>query len=188
MMLYTIIAGVNGCGKSSFTGSLSPYDKNFGTIIDTDSITAGNGGDKLAGGKEAINRIETCLEKGLDFTQETTLSGSKTLRTIRKARALGYEIRLFYIAVSSAEESVNRIKNRVSKGGHDIPEETVNRRFATRYADLLKILKHCDTADFYDNENGFVKVGEYSNGKITAVGEYQPKWLSELMERMENSW
>lgn len=187
-MIYTIIAGVNGCGKSSFTGSLSPYDKRLGTIIDTDSITAKNGGDKISGGKEAIRRIEACLEKGFDFTQETTLSGTKTLRTVKKARALGYEIRLFYIAVSSAEESVKRIKNRVSKGGHGIPEEIVRRRFANRYSDLLKILRYCDTADLYDNENGFVKVGEYSNGKISAIGEYKPKWLSELIEQMENAW
>lgn len=184
-MLYTIIAGVNGCGKSSFTGVFSSYDKRLGVIIDTDSITAKNGGDKLAGGREAVKKIEACLKNGLDFTQETTLSGAKTLRTIKKARALGYEIRLYYIAVSSAEESVKRIKNRVAKGGHDIPEEAVNRRFASRFADLIKVLGYCGTAEFYDNENGFVKVGEYSNGKLLAVGEYRPEWFSELTEYYE---
>lgn len=187
-MLYTIIAGVNGCGKSSFTGSFSSYDKKLGTIIDTDSIIAKNGGDKLSGGKDAVKKIEYCLQNGLDFTQETTLSGAKTLRTIKKARSLNYDIRLYYIAVSSAEESIRRIKNRVEKGGHSIPEEVVKRRFESRLSDLLKVLRYCDTAELYDNENGFVKVGEYSNGEISRCGEYSPKWLSELIERTERLW
>lgn len=189
-MLYTIIAGVNGCGKSSFTGAFSCYDKKLGTIVDTDSITAKNGGDKLAGGKEAIRKINFSLENGLDFTQETTLSGSKTLKTIKKARALGYDIRLYYIGVSSVEESILRIRNRVSKGGHDIPEETVNRRFFSRFEDLLKVLRYCDKAEFYDNENGFVKVGGYENGTLSAGREYRPCWFEELIEkfRKETQW
>lgn len=187
-MLYTIIAGVNGSGKSSFTGSFSSYDKKLGIIVDTDSITAKNGGDKLAGGKDAVKKIEYCLENSIDFTQETTLSGKKTLRTVKKARALGYDIRLYYIAVSSAEESIKRIKNRVEKGGHDIAEDVVKRRFASRFSDLIKVLRYCGNAEFYDNENGFVKVGEYSNGELLAVGEYRPQWFSELIEQVENVW
>lgn len=187
-MLYTIIAGVNGCGKSSFTGSFSCYDKKLGTIVDTDSITAKKGGNKLAGGKDAVKKIEYCLENSLDFTQETTLSGMKTLRTIKKARALGYEIRMYYIAVSSAGESINRIKNRVSKGGHDIPEEIVNRRYKNRFNDLIRVLPYCGNAVFYDNENGFVKVGEYLNGKLFSVGDYKPKWFDELLAEMEKIW
>lgn len=187
-MLYTIIAGVNGCGKSSFTGVFSTYDKKLGTVIDTDSITAKIGGNKLLGGKEAVKRIDYCLENRLDFTQETTLSGAKTLRTVMKARERGYDIRLYYIAVGSAEESVRRIKNRVARGGHDIPEETVNRRFKTRFSDLLKILRYCDAAEFYDNENGYVKVGEYSNGKLSAFGEYKPQWFKELIDISEKIW
>lgn len=185
-MLYTIIAGVNGSGKSSFIGSFSCFDKKSGMVVDADSITARNGGDRLAGGKEAVARIEHCLENRLYFTQETTLSGTKTLRTIKKARALGYEVRMFYIALSSAEESIKRIKNRVEKGGHDIPEETVRRRFDTRFADLLRVLEFCDTVVFFDNENGFVKVGEYSNGKLSGFGDYKPEWFARLIKLMES--
>lgn len=186
-MLYTIIAGVNGSGKSSFTGVFSTCDKKLGTIVDADRITAKNGGDKLTGSKEAIKRIEFCLKHHLDFTQETTLSGTKTLRTIKKARAFGYDIRLYYIAVSSAEESIKRIKNRVEKGGHDIPEDVVRRRFANRFSDLAKVLRYCGKAEFFDNENGFMKIGEYSNGELFAAPDRQ-QWFSELVEQMENIW
>lgn len=186
MKRYTIIGGVNGVGKSSIYGALKGRDEDFGVVIDTDKITAQFGGDKLKGGKEAVRLINDCLEKGLNFTQETTLSGKKTLKTIIKAHEKGYEIYLYYIAVSSAEESLSRIKNRVNKGGHDIPEAYVKRRFDKRFDDLLKVLPYCDKAIFWDNENGFDPVAWYSNGEL---GLYEdddtPEWILSLKEIWE---
>lgn len=95
MKIYTIIGGVNGVGKSSLTGVLAAESNDLGVIIDTDKITASLNGDKLKGGKAAIERINNSLEKGINFTQETTLSGSRTLKTIKKARELDYFIRLY---------------------------------------------------------------------------------------------
>ena len=90
MKIYTIIGGVNGVGKSSFTGVLKGSRNDLGQIIDVDKITAQFGGDALAGGKESIRRIDAALEKGVSFTQKTTLSGYRTERTARKAREAGY--------------------------------------------------------------------------------------------------
>ena len=94
MKIFTIIGGVNGVGKSSLSGGLEAESSNLGTIIDTDKITAKLGGDRIKGGKSAVRLIVDCLTKGADFTQETTLSGVRTLKTIRKARELDYFIRL----------------------------------------------------------------------------------------------
>ena len=181
MKVYTIIAGVNGVGKSSLTGVLSRDKSDLGMIIDTDSITRQLGGSKLGGGKEAVRRIENCLNSGVNFTQETTLSGVRTLKTVQTAREKGYRINLYYVAVNSADESLRRIENRVRKGGHDIPAEDVKRRYQSRFSDLLKVLPYCDTAQFYDNENGFQFVAEYRNGELLPVGDYRPEWLAELL-------
>lgn len=67
MKIYTIIGGVNGVGKSSLTGVLAAENDDLGVIIDT---------DKIKGGKTAIERINNSLEMGINFTQDTTLSGS----------------------------------------------------------------------------------------------------------------
>lgn len=182
MKIYTIIGGVNGVGKSSLTGALSSDHPDFGQIIDTDSITAKNAGDKLKGGKIAIKMLNDALEKGINITQETTLSGVKTLKTIQTARNQNYYIRLYYVGLSSVEDSVDRIANRVRRGGHSISTEDVKRRFDKRFEDLCKILPYCDEVHFYDNENGFAEVGKYHNGKIISMGEYIPKWFKELME------
>ncbi len=182
MKIYTIIAGVNGVGKSSFSGVLLGETNDLGMIIDTDKITAELGGDKLKGGKSAITKINQSLEMGVNFTQETTLSGSRTLKTIKKARELGYYIRLYYIGVNTAEESLKRIKNRVEKGGHDIPAEDVKRRYNKRFEDLENVLPFCNEVKLYDNENGFMEKAEYKNGSLIIKGGNIPEWLKELRE------
>lgn len=184
MKIYTIIGGVNGVGKSSLSGVLSAENSDLGIIIDTDKITAENGGDRIKGGKIAIERIESCLKRGINFTQETTLSGVRTLKTIQKARELNYFIRLYYVGVSSSAESISRIANRVSKGGHDIPPEDVKRRYAKRFDDLIKILPYCNEVIFFDNENGFAEKAEYKNGTLITKGGNIPEWIKELGEKI----
>lgn len=180
MKIYTIIGGVNGVGKSSLSGVLSTEISDLGIIIDADKITAECSGDRIKGGKIAIELIEDCLKKGINFTQETTLSGVRTIKTVRKARELNYFIRLYYVGVNSSEESIKRIKNRVEKGGHNIPSHDVERRYSKRFEDLLKLLPYCNEAKFYDNENGFAEKAEYKNGILITKGKNTPQWLKEL--------
>lgn len=187
MKLLTIIGGVNGVGKSSIYGAFDAVNEMLGAIIDTDKITARLGGDKIKGGKEAVRLINDCLEQDENFTWETTLSGNKPLKIIQSAREKGFLISLYYIAVSSAEESLSRIQNRVRKGGHDIPPEIVRSRFNKRFDDLIKILPYCDSVIFLDNENGFVKVGYCDEGRLELIGKYAPDWILSLKEMLENN-
>lgn len=183
MKLYTIIGGVNGCGKSSLTGVLKAERSDLGLLIDVDKLAA-QLGSPVEGGKAAVRKIDECLEKGISFTQETTLSGARTERTIRRAKERGYTIRLYYIGLDTMEESLGRIANRVAKGGHDIPKEDVERRFQSRFTDVLRVLPYCDEARFFDNDNGFVEVAEYRNGELIPRVSNPPRWLLELMERV----
>lgn len=182
MKIYTIIGGVNGVGKSSFTGVLKERSTDLGTIIDVDRITAEMGGNALAGGKAALFKIRDCISRGVSFTQETTLSGYKTEATAKQVKELGYHVRLFYVGLDTADESLARIQNRVRRGGHNIPHDDVLRRFSGRWEAVAKVLPYCDEAEFYDNDNGFVKVAEYRNGELRPVGDHRPQWLRELAE------
>lgn len=166
MKLYTIMGGVDGAGKSSLLGALESLRTDLGMIV-----------DENADGCEYI-------AEGISFTQETTLAGSRPLRMIREAKEAGYHVRLFYVGISSAEESIRRIENRVAKGGHDIPREDVQRRFAERGETLARVLDHVDEAIFYDNENGFAVVAEYRNGELIPRGSYCPDWLKELQRHL----
>lgn len=180
---FTLLAGIDGVGKSSFAGSLLAQPNNeLGSFIDTDRLTAAYGGDRLAGGKAALEQIRNCLKNGISFTQETTLSGRQPLETVQEALACGFQIRMHYIGLGSLEESLCRIANRVRRGGHDIPEADVRRRFQKRMADLRRILPFCGEAKFYDNENGFMLAAVWQNGLLIPVGTRVLPWVRELAE------
>lgn len=184
MKIYTIVGGVNGSEKSSLTGCLKRERTDLGIIIDVDKLNA-QYGSIIEGGKAAVAEINRCLKAGINFTQETTLSGVRTLKTIQRARDLGYYIRLYYVGLPSAEDSLERIRNRVRKGGHNIPEEDVLRRFRSRFEDLAAILPYCDEARFYDNDNGFQVVAEYQNGEVIPQVGHLPLWMREFQEWSE---
>lgn len=182
MKIYTIVGGVNGTGKSSLTGVLKAQLNDLGVIVDVDKITAQVGGSAIQGGKIALDRIADCLNKGISFTQETTLSGRKTEATAAQAKAQGYFVRLYYVGLDTPEECLQRIENRVKHGGHDIREEDVLRRFAGRWEAVAKVLPYCDEAHFFDNFNGFVEVAEYKNGELITKGDKLPAWVIELKD------
>ena len=185
MAIYTLIAGINGVGKSSFAGSLLAQNNDLGIFIDTDKKVSDRGGS-LEGGKLAVRQIRDCLAKGISFSQETTLSGKQPLQTILQAYKKGYFVHLHYIGLDTLDDSLLRIANRVRRGGHSIPEETVRRRFQKRFYDLKKILPYCQNAKFYDNNNGFQLVAQWQNGFLILQGELRPMWILELQKFLEN--
>ena len=89
------------------------------------------------------------------------------------------------MGLDTAEESLRRIKNRVERGGHDIPAKDGQARFAHRFADVAKILPYCDEAKFFDNDNGFALVAEYRNGQLLQVGNKCPAWLRQMMQEIQ---
>lgn len=181
---YILIAGVNGTGKSSLRGVLEGQEVLLGHIIDADEIAKHNNYDNIEAGKEAISEINYCLENNLSFTQETTLAGHRIEKTIKQARKQGYYITMFYVGLNSKEESISRIANRVKKGGHNIPEKDVIRRFEKRIDALKRIIPFCDEVIFYDNENGFIKVAEIINNKFNYTNGYRPIWIENFKSEL----
>ena len=183
MPTFTIVGGVNGAGKSSLSGVLKVCLGDVGIVVDPDKLMALNG-DEYAGGQAAVAKLQDCLAQGIDFTEESTLSGSFSRKMARAARDKGYTVRLYYVGLDTAEESVRRIANRVARGGHDIPTQDVERRFARRFRDLGKLLPLCNEATFYDNGNGFRVVAFYRNGELLSATDTPPAWLAQLRQEL----
>lgn len=167
MKIYTIVGGIDGVGKSSFIGALKSLTTDLGVIIDTDEQAA------------------SCLDRGISFTQETTLNSGRISETVRKCKDAGYQIRLYYIALETAAESERRIANRVAHGGHDEGHEDVEQAYSVRWEALKRILPYCDEAELYDNENGFTQVAIYRNRELIPTGDGLPCWLRDFFNDLQ---
>ncbi|HNX13639.1 MAG TPA: zeta toxin family protein [Oscillospiraceae bacterium] len=181
------MGGVNGAGKSSLSGVLQSERRDLGEIINVDEIAASREISNIEAGKFALAKIKQLMNKGLNFSQETTLSGIKTSQTISRARRRGYYIRLYYVGLETVEESIARIRVRAENGGHYIPDEDVVRRFNFRYANLMRILPQCDEVHFYDNGNGFIEVARIIDGQLLFRQTVTPKWMVELSGHIQKA-
>ncbi len=127
-----IIAGPNGSGKTTFAKEFLKEHKL--PFINADEIALSMspqdiGKARIKAGKTFLNQIDKLIDQGKSFVFETTLAGQYVKDIIQKLKKNRYEIILIYIFVESQEEGLNRIKIRVQKGGHPIPEEDIRRRF-----------------------------------------------------------
>lgn len=180
MKKYILIAGVNGAGKSTLYETLEELKEM--PHINTDEIVKELGDWKdmsilITAGKKAIKLWNQYLMEGISFNQETTLCGKSILRNIRKAKELGYCVELHYVGVDSVEIAKERVKSRVSKGGHGIPEEDIEKRYIETFHNLKEILKDCDLAAFYDNTEEFRRFAIFRNGKVVRLSHTLPKWI-----------
>ena len=190
-VLY-IFAGVNGAGKSTLynSGNLDDNIK-YSTRINTDEIVRKigdwkNNSDQIKAAKMAINIRNDCLKHGRSFNEETTLTGKTILKTIDKAKELGYELQLFYVGVTSPELAKERIRNRVEKGGHNIADEIVEKRYYESLKNLKQVITKFDEVYLYDNSIKYKHIFSFINNKIL----YKDKslnWSKEAIEVIENN-
>jgi predicted ABC-type ATPase len=137
-----IIAGPNGVGKTTFAREFLPNYANCRIFINADLIAAGMSPfapERAAfrAGRLMLQEIEIQANQGVDFGFETTLSGKGHLQVVRGLKRRGYEVHIFYLWVPSAELTLARIKERVLRGGHDVPEAIVRRRFRRSIGNFL---------------------------------------------------
>lgn len=190
-VLY-IFAGVNGAGKSTLYNSENLDNEiKYSTRINTDEIVRKigdwkNNSDQIKAAKIAINLRNDCLQHGKSFNEETTLTGKTILKTIDKAKELGYELQLFYVGVASPELAKERIRNRVEKGGHNIADEIVEKRYYESLKNLKQVITKFDEVYLYDNSIKYKHIFSFINNKIL----YKDKslnWSKEAIEVIENN-
>lgn len=150
----TIIAGANGCGKSTLTSRSSFIYKI--PLLDPDAISKAlqptiPGVSAVAAARRVLASAGEHIEKRESFAVETTLSGKGYLRMMAEARTRAFEVVLIYIGTTSVEINLARIKTRVLQGGHDVPEEDVRRRYKRTFQNLPIATKRADHTILFDN-------------------------------------
>ena len=154
-----IIAGCNGAGKTTASYTILPEILNCKEFVNADEIAKGLSPfqpEKVSfeAGRIMFNRIDELFQKEVDFAFETTLSAKSYLSIVKKARNQGYFVTLIFFWLNSVELAKQRVKIRVSEGGHNIPEDVIERRYARGIKNFFEIyLNNCDNVMLFDNSN-----------------------------------
>lgn len=141
-----IIAGPNGAGKSTYVKRFLLQQMRCREFVNADLIAAGLSPfapDTAAfeAGRIMLRRLDQLFRSRQDFAFETTLTGYGYVGLLQEMRAAGYRIRLDYLWIPELDITRARVKQRVRKGGHDIPDEVQQRRFGKGLRLLLEHLK-----------------------------------------------
>ena len=173
-----IIAGPNGAGKTTFAKEFLPHYADCYEFINADLIAGGLSPfqpDRVAiqAGKLMLEQIHSLSKSEVDFAFETTLSGKTYVRLIRDLKKRGYQIHLCFLWLSNVKLALNRIAERVQKGGHNVPEGVVRRRFGKGIYNLFNIYR--PLLDFWilvDNSSPVPDIISFEkSGKLTIVNE-----------------
>lgn len=174
---FLIIAGPNGSGKSSAYQDyqVSLAGRSF-RIINPDlfarRIHDAEQLDLENANLQAVQRIETWLETsilaGHTVGVETVLSTAKYRRLVGLAKRLGFTFHLLYVVLDSPDRNVERVRIRVERGGHDVPEESIRKRYQRSLGQLPWFLDAADYALIYDNSGPAIRmIAKKERGEIS---------------------
>ena len=160
-----IISGCNGAGKTTASYTVLPEILDCREFVNADEIARGLSpfnpeSVAIEAGRLMLKRIEELLGKGESFSIETTLATKSYINLVRRAQAEGYAVKIIFFWLKTPELAVLRVAERVQKGGHDIPEDVIRRRYVAGIKNLFQLfMNEVDCWDIYDNsENPRVQI------------------------------
>jgi predicted ABC-type ATPase len=162
-----IVAGPNGAGKTTFARAyLQVYAYKY---LSADALAAELSPEqpslaRIEAGREFSRKVKESISAGEDLIVESTLSGRSMRQFIKVARDKPYSIMIVFVFLENAQICVDRVKERVKKGGHDVPELDIRRRFHRSKENFWEIYRH--QADewhlFYNSSQVFWQVASAS--------------------------
>jgi len=158
-----ILGGPNGAGKTTFANEFLPIEAECLNFINADLIAQGlapfqPAKKALEAGRIMIKQIDDCVSKNESFAFETTLSGKGYIRKINEWKRQDYEIIIYFLKIPSVEFAIERVKLRVARGGHNIPEQDIRRRFDRGWANFNNYYKLLSNSWIIFDTSGSVPV------------------------------
>jgi predicted ABC-type ATPase len=128
-----IFAGPNGAGKSTHADAILAA-LGINTFVNADYIARGLSGRNaeavaMMAGRIMLTRLKELAAANQDFSFESTLSSRSFAPFLRRLKAQGYQVAIYYFSLASPSLAVRRVKLRVAMGGHDVPADVIRRRF-----------------------------------------------------------
>ncbi len=153
-----VLAGTNGAGKSSIAGAMlrlagSEYfnpDEAARLILARNPALTGEAANGAAW-QVGRRLLERAVATRGHFALETTLGGRTIAEILARAVAAGLEVRVWYVGLGSPELHLARVRARVARGGHDIPEARIRARYDASRLNLIRLLPGLTALWVYDN-------------------------------------
>jgi len=168
-VLY-ILGGCNGAGKTTASYSVLPELLKCKEFVNADEIAKGlspynpSSADVVAA-RLMLERIDALLEGDESFSIETTLSTRSYRRLVDKAHAKGFSLSLVYFYIDSVETAKKRVASRVKAGGHNIPQDVIERRYKRGLKNLVELfIPVVDRWIIFDNTN--LSIDFVAGGKL----------------------
>lgn len=188
-----IVAGPNGSGKTTLAKEYLDSNKGEYVYLSADEIAYEiNPEDpisvRLEAGKEFYNRFDRLIEGRKNVLIETTLSGKSVSNLIEQVKKQGqYLITLIFIFLDSEELCVERVKTRVSKGGHPVPVKDIVRRFGRSIVNFCETYRHLSDRWllYYNTENHFQQVAHSNENHLYVYDDLLYSLFKELKEKYE---
>lgn len=183
-----IIAGPNGAGKTTASYTLLPEMLGCVNFVNADEIARGLSpfSPQLVDVQAArimLLRIDELLAQKVDFAIETTLATRSYVQLINRAQAIGYKVHLLFFCLESPEQAIQRVAQRVSNGGHDIPEDVIRRRFTRGLDNLIHLyLPICDGAMVFNNVKTPAQLIGRKKNLTDEIEVVKPKMWNQLMQ------
>ena len=141
-----IIAGCNGAGKTTASYTILPEIWHCQEFVNADEIAHGlsplnPSSMAVQAGRIMLQRIEDLMKQGVSFSIETTLATRSYVQLVKRAQAEGYTVNLLFFWLKNPEMAVQRVAQRVSKGGHDIPTDVIYRRYDLGLQNFFRLYK-----------------------------------------------
>lgn len=159
-----VIAGPNGAGKTTAAPFLLRGAMDVSEFVNADVIAQGLSGlhpERVAvqAGRIMLARLRELAEARADFAFETTLASRSFAPWLRDLSRSGYEVFLFFLRLPAAALAVKRVAERVSMGGHHVPDDTVTRRHDRGIRNFFRLYQPLTTEwRLYDNSRGGLPV------------------------------
>lgn len=150
-----LIAGPNGSGKTTLAKELVKEDDIV--FLNADEIAEKlHDNIGLSAGRALLDKLEMCLKCKESVVLESTISGNYHEHVVQRAKKAKYEIVFIYIFLSSVEQNLARIKQRVMLGGHNVPETDVIRRYKRSLRNFWDTQKAVNQWElYYNGENSY---------------------------------
>ena len=153
-----VLAGANGAGKSSIGGATLLHhgveyfnpDEAAGRILAANPTITQEDANSAAW-HEGKRLLERAITERLNFAFETTLGGNTIPALLERALRSGIEVRIWYVGLDTPELHVTRVRSRVERGGHDIPEDKIRERYHRSRLNLVRLIPRLTELYVYDN-------------------------------------